>query len=368
MTLDHSEPSGKRKRDLSSYKIKVPKQKAFEVETPDDQVKMHQLLLAVAKKGSGKSTAVCNLLHFLKKDKVMDRLFVITSSWESNKPLFDFLKLPIDRDDVYNPDDDPKQVIGDIIEKIRDETRDYEDYKRKRLLYEKMRKAMKHVKADRDIMNMEPELLIATYDNDVLEQPPLHRYGGKLPVLAIFVDDAQSTRLFRSDKFLNLCIKHRHVGSSEDTRMGVSMFICVQNYTAQLGGIPKAIRDNVTTMMLYKTRSGAVLKTIMEDISDSITDEEFLNVYNAACKDKHDFLFIDWEPKKHRFRRNFDEYLPVASDPVSDVTGAGRDPSAAGSRLEAGDQTAQGKIARGTKSEISRRAGFGLPSARQISR
>ena len=57
--------------------------------------------------------------------------------------------------------------------------------------------------------------------------------------------------------------------------MGLSLFICVQNYTAQHGGIPKAIRDNVSTMMLYKTRSSNVLKTIMEDISDQITDEEF---------------------------------------------------------------------------------------------
>ena len=49
----------KKQKEATRYDIKVPKQKAFEVETHDDQVKMHQLLLAVAKKGSGTSTAVC---------------------------------------------------------------------------------------------------------------------------------------------------------------------------------------------------------------------------------------------------------------------------------------------------------------------
>ena len=104
-SLPKSPKGVKRKsQNLSGFQIKVPNQKAFEVDTPENQIKMHQLLLAVAKKGGGKSTAVCNLLSFLKKDKVLDRLFVITASWESNKPLFDFLGLPIDKEDVYDPD------------------------------------------------------------------------------------------------------------------------------------------------------------------------------------------------------------------------------------------------------------------------
>lgn len=302
---------------MTSYQIQVPKQKAFEVETPNDQVKMHQLLLAVAKKGSGKSTAVCNLMSFLRKDKCLDRLFVITSTYESNKPLFEFLKLPVAKEDVYNPDNVARETVTDIIDKVTEETREYDEYIEKKKLHEQMKKALKTVKTDRDIVNLDPALLIASYDKDVVENPPVHKYNGKKPVLALFVDDSQSTPLFTSRAFLNLCIRHRHVGSSDDTRMGLSIFICVQNYTAQHGGIPKAIRDNVSTMMLYKTRSENVLKTIMEDISDQITDEEFMQVYGAACQDKHDFLFIDWEPKKHRFRRNFDQYLPVDSDPAS---------------------------------------------------
>jgi hypothetical protein len=341
----------------------VPNQKAFEVETPDDQIKMHQLLLAVAKKGSGKSTAVCNLLSFLKKDKVLDRLFVITSTYESNKPLFDFLGLPVEKEDVYNPDDPPNDTIEDIIDKVTQETREYDEYKRKKYLHEKMKQALKTVKTDRDIGNLDPALLIAAYDDDVVERPPVHKYNGKMPVLALFIDDSQSTPLFTSRKFLNLCIRHRHIGSSDDTRMGLSIFICVQNYTAQHGGIPKAIRDNVSTMMLYKTRSEMVLKTIMQDISDEITDEEFEDVYKRACVDKHDFLFIDWAPKQHRFRRNFDEYLPVASDPAQDGksgTDKGGDKHKSGSN----HSTKEGKIARRVEGEVGRGVGLSVPKLR----
>jgi len=97
---------------------------------------MHQLLLAVAKKGCGKSTAVCNLLSFLHKDKCLDRLLVITSSlkhfslslWESNKPLFDFLNLPIDKEDVYDADACAVDTIHDIISKATQETKEYDEY------------------------------------------------------------------------------------------------------------------------------------------------------------------------------------------------------------------------------------------------
>ena len=335
------------------------------MDTPENQIKMHQLLLAVAKKGGGKSTAVCNLMSFLHKDKCLDRLFVITSSWESNKPLFDFLGLPIDKDDVYDTDSCAADTIEDIISKTTQETKEYDEYHQKMYLHKQMKTALKRVKTDRDIGNLDPALLMAAYEDDVVENPPQHKWKGKRPVLAVFVDDCQSSPLFRSGKFLNLCIRHRHVGSSEKTRMGISMFICVQNYTAQHGGIPKAIRENVSTMMLYKTRSSNVLKTIMEDISDQITDEEFFSVYEQACRDEHDFLFIDWAPKKHRFRRCFDQYLPVASDSKINGDKSRRSGADHTSERTGQDTAKEGAYGRSLASKVGGRLPSGLPKPRQ---
>ena len=147
-----------------------------------------------------------NLLSFLKKDKALDRMFVITSTYESNKPLFHFLKLPVDKDDVYHPDEDPKEIIESIFDKVSKETREYDDYMHRKYLHEQMRRATKKVKTDRDIGNLDPALLIATHDEEVLEGRPKHRYNGKKPVLRLFIDDCQSTKLFRTNKFLNMCI------------------------------------------------------------------------------------------------------------------------------------------------------------------
>ena len=55
------------------------------------------------------------LTSILEKGQVYDRLIVITSSRKSNKPLFDFLGLPIDKDDAYDPDACATDTIDDII-------------------------------------------------------------------------------------------------------------------------------------------------------------------------------------------------------------------------------------------------------------
>lgn len=59
-----------------------------------------------------------------------------------------------------------------------------------------------------------------------------------------------------------------------------------------------------------------VIDGIAEEIADDVPYEDFLNVYHQAIDgEDHGFLTIDFNPKKHRFRRCFDTYIPDASDP-----------------------------------------------------
>ena len=43
--------------------------------------------------------------------------------------------------------------------------------------------------------------------------------------MACFVDDAQSTAIFRNRKFINLCLKHRHLCAmpGEEASLGLSL-------------------------------------------------------------------------------------------------------------------------------------------------
>ena len=77
-----------------------------------------------------------------------------------------------------------------------------------------------------------------TFDGKWIQ--PKHKWGGRKPKIGVFVDDAQSTRIFRNRHFLNLCTRSRHIGSFEgdEASIGISLFIACQNYTATGGGLP----------------------------------------------------------------------------------------------------------------------------------
>ena len=92
--------------------------------------------------------------------------------------------------------------------------------------------------------------------------------------------------------------------------------MCLQTYKSRDAGLPKDIRDNCTVLLLFKTQNMQVVDGIAEEIADDVPYEQFLNVYHQAIDGQdHSFLTIDFNPKKHRFRRCFDTYIPDASDP-----------------------------------------------------
>ena len=61
-----------------NYDIKVPKTKAFTIETSPDLIKLHAVILANCKRGGGKTLSLTNLLRMMKDDGVLDRLILVS--------------------------------------------------------------------------------------------------------------------------------------------------------------------------------------------------------------------------------------------------------------------------------------------------
>ena len=277
---------GSPQRDLPKRKIRpvklkdlkvVPpggekKQKAFDIETGPDQFKLHMLLVAVAKRGGGKTTAICHLLRVLTKENCLDRVFLIApfSSYESDLPQYE--GIPLSPEDVFSPDDDA--CVDKVLDEIQKERRDYDRYWSQMSTYKDLQKAMRKVRKDEDLYDViDPMLLLRAYDQNVIDEPPQHKWNGQKPIMLViangkisrllypktpltrmFVADAQNSGLMGRRKFLNLCIRHRHVGARQGDRFGVSIVIAAQNYKSQQGSLPKCIRENATVLLLFKTR------------------------------------------------------------------------------------------------------------------
>jgi hypothetical protein len=291
-----------KEQTVKGLQMVVPEGSAFRHETPEHLPKLHQNTIFCGKRGSGKGVAMYNMIKRFRDCGKMDRLFVISPTFNSNKKLLE--EFNIDSGDIYDDLDNDKCVL-DIVSKIEAEARELETYRALMKQYQRFKRLM-----DRGD-HISDDLLEAFYDGNGFP-PPQHKWGGKEPVMGLIVDDAQGSNLFKSRKFQNFIIRHRHVGAFESGgALGCSVFICIQSYMAQ-NGCPRSVRNNITSMCLFKTKDEKELDQVSREMSGEVSPEQFVNVYNQAIREPHDFLFIDLHKKPTQpsmFRRNFDTYL-----------------------------------------------------------
>ena len=285
---------------------------SFSIQTPSHHIALNNIVLCVAKKQSGKTYFISNLLNQLKECKCMDRIFCISDTFDSNKKMME--SLDIDKDDVYSPND--KEVIKKIIAKIDQERDDILEYRQKLQIFRELKKVYNTPSFLQENVD-----LFSEYINPITLKwkPPYHKYGGRKPTIGIFCDDIQSSLLIGNKSFRNLCIKHRHVGSFENGEppIGCSLFIAVQNYTAQGNeGIPKSIRGNCNCVAVWKSANWKEIDLLTTELSGVIPKEKILEAYNYVMdKDpdcRHNFLFIDLTKKKEHpspFRMNYTDWI-----------------------------------------------------------
>lgn len=273
----------------------------FAIETAPEHIKLHTVMLLVGKRGSGKTFLASHLLRWLGFDKII----LVSPTFESNQS--QLKGLPIT--DNLDPDDpDVVQKINDIVNAERDSILNY----RRQLEVIKELKANYHGSLDH---------LFSEYKdargNWVM---PTHYLNGRKPRIAVFLDDAQSTKIFRNSAFLNLATRSRHVGSfpGDEGSIGVSLFIGVQNYTAQGGGLPRVIRGNATHMALFRTKNNKELDLISQEFAGEVSPDTFKEVYefvmNLDPSDKYVSLFVDLHPKPEHpsmFRRNYIDFVVI---------------------------------------------------------
>ena len=298
----------KNKINKINLAIELPPVQAFAYESHPDLPKVHQQILVNGARGMGKTIAAVNLMKKLE----YDRIFLVSPTARSNHSILSMLD--IDQDDIYDDPDDP-DIIDNIKAEIEQEAEAYDLYHEQMVKYKEFLKYKKTYP-----FKIPDELLIEFYDpvnKSFIE--PQHWLNGRRCRMAILFDDIVGSRLFSKGvrKVNGLAILHRHVGpvkAEGGGALGVSTFYLSQTYTIQTGGITKAIRNNITSLILFKTKSEKEYKQIEEEIAGEVGPETFKKVYDYAVNEPHSFLFVDLHPKEHhpsKFRKRFDEFIIV---------------------------------------------------------
>lgn len=294
--------------------IAPPPQSRVLINTEDCMFTHHVNLLAVGKRGSGKSVYITNYLRMLKEQGKLDRLIVISPTAGSNKALLDMLG--VDDDDVLDPED--KEVVSKVLDIVDGERDDWVQYLDKLDRWKEYQKMLLDNRIP--IENIDPYMMLEFTDDMGQPQRPQSRYGHR-PFLHCFVDDCQSSPLFRSRKWLNLVVRHRHTGEMPFVKgdpercgaIGLSLYTAVQNLKSTGGGLPRAIKNNVTQMVIVgKSKDQKELKDIYESIGGEVEFGQFMQAYEYATDKPHGSLTIDLHPKQvhlSRFRSGLNEWL-----------------------------------------------------------
>ena len=289
---------------VSDMGITVPKGSAFACETPPNAPKLHMLCAVVARRGGGKGVITAALIERL---KVVDRLICVSPSASSNKVLLDRFKNILAPEDIFKDVSDIN--VHDKVIAIVEEERDLlEEYRTKLKLWES---AMKKIRSTNSLFSIPEDELLAFG-----EGKPKHKWNGRVPCLMVWYDDVVGSNCMMgrgARKLANFALMHRHTGAfKEGGAVGISMIFNVQSYKTY-GSIPRAVRNNLTCVLLGRVTSEKDLRSIYEEMAGEISEDVFYRLYEQAVGyGPHQFFFLDMHPKPNHpsaYRRGLDTFL-----------------------------------------------------------
>ena len=305
------------KTDRSKNKklgLSLPPNCRYPIDTPDDFFTHHTIMLCIGKRGSGKTSLIFNYLRMLREANKADRIFCISPTIESNESLI--RSLGIEPEDCFDPED--KNVMPKLLAELDAERDDYSAYLHKMKRYKEIQRVVKT--SDVPVMSIDPHSLLEFSDEIGQLVPPQSKYGHR-PMFHLFVDDAQSTPIFRDRKFMNALIRHRHLAplrlnkniKGHHGALGLSVYIAVQNIKASGSGCPRCVRNNATQLAVVgKSKDEDELHDIYTSVGGEIDYDDFMDAYEYATAEPYNSLVIDLHPKPShpsRFRRNLNEYI-----------------------------------------------------------
>jgi hypothetical protein len=298
---------------MENYAVKIPNGSPVYPETEKDWFQFPFILMAIAKKNSGKTSSLSWFLHILKKMDRLDRLILVSPTYHTNSHYFE--GLPLDDDDILEPS---IHSATEVMAKIDEEAIAFDSYHEQLERWTQLQKEIKDRR--KNVNDINEDLLLEFVDME----KPKYKYmrNGKAykPIVVCFFDDCQGTDAYSPSKknMLNyMSIRHRHCGAiqhGDKKAIGVNLMFALQNYTSNSQGIPKAIRGNCNLITIFKNKSENEMKLIAEEVAGEVDKETFFKVFEEATSVPYGFLTIDLNPKKSvksQFRRCWNEYLYV---------------------------------------------------------
>lgn len=279
------------------------KKKPLPTSNHPDLSPFYFIYTSIAQKNSGKTYSVCNFIKLYEEHGIKNGqgepmpIKTIwcspTSNFSTNSIIYTLKSL--DEEDIYETV--TEGTLIDIFENIKAEK---ELIKKK----EKYNEAYKRFLKVKDPMLLKIEDIILLGEHDF--ETPSKVFGDLKDYMYFWVlDDVigsqDSVIGVKKNNFLNnLAIKSRHYQ--------VNLIIIAQKLTY----LPPIIRNQVDILQLFPSASKKVLESYYDEVSNTLTWEEFLELFEFATKEKYSSLIINNHPNApHRFQSGWGKRLTI---------------------------------------------------------
>ena len=262
-------------------------------------------MCCVAARQSGKTHTITKLIKHYEDNIIKDadgnvckiRTFVISPTIDANPVLTSLKSIDFDNDVYAEYSDDNLEEILTSINMVRDECKEYRDYKNAHKKYMKLK-----VNEIDKLTDEELSLLNKHNFEDYKNIPP-PLWGETPPVNFLILDDILGTKALstsKKSKLMNLYIKNRHN----------QINCCIA--TQSMRGLPREYRLNTSVYMLGKfANKKMVLEDAYEEVSNCVTLDKFEEMYDHAISQKYGSLIIDLTQDEKCFMRGLDAILEI---------------------------------------------------------
>ena len=240
----------------------------------------------VGKTGSGKSTALLNMLQEYQKANTFDR-YILFSPSADDDPKYNV----INWDSVHESYSDNK--LKEIMKQQDEDIKDFRQYQEDIKLYNRLANG---ANIDSFTKAEKIQLFRMMVGGGDIVQPEC-RFGRE-PYICIVFDDLGSSSAYNNNTkcFMNaMACRCRH--------KNCTMIHAVQH----LYQLPRSLRQQCGIMALFKTKDQKILKEIGRENSNTITEDKFIKLFETATQEKHDFLLCDF--LSETFRKNYNVLL-----------------------------------------------------------
>lgn len=254
---------------------------------PDGFPNKVSLSLLYSSKGTGKTNTLCNILDAYDKYRFYQRVYLFSPSLHSD-PKYEELKKGSYELKTYDHYSD--ELLKEVIDEIRSGLDEWNDYERKRALYEKSRKI-------KSLDTLKEDELLDLWEMD-WSSPPKPRWDKEPWSLIIFDDLASDRSLMKSGKtFANsVWLLHRHI------RTGVAF--CSQIFR---NSVPKMVRNNLDWYILGKSKSKENMESVAQELDSYASKNEIMQMWEKATEEPFSYFCVNLMNPKYRFTKNFDE-------------------------------------------------------------